>query len=88
MLFGPSPGEAFLLFLLPLLVSFVLFVCLLFGWRRFIALLFAIVFFATYIAIGLSSVGNIVGGFMLLFSAWAAVVFLAIALFVSTRPTP
>ena len=84
--FGPSQSEALLLFQFPLLVALVLSVCLLFGWRRFVALLVAIAAFIAYIAIGVSSLGNIVGAFMLLFSAWVAVAFLAIALFVSTRP--
>ena len=83
--FGPSHNEALLLFRLPFFLSLVLVVCLLFGWRRFVALLGAALALFVYLVIGFSTLQNIGGAFMLLFSGWAAVFFLAIALFVSTR---
>jgi hypothetical protein len=83
--FGPSQSEALLLFQLPLLLSLALIISLLFSWCRFVALLGAAFAFAMYVSIGVSSLRSIVGAFMLLFSGWVAVTFLAIALFVSTR---
>lgn len=83
--FGPSQNEALLYFQLPLLISLVLAVCLLFGWRRFLALLGATLAFAIFVAAGISSLDSFFGAMMLLFSGWVAVVFLSLALFLSTR---
>jgi len=83
--FGPSHDEVFILFQLPFIISILLLISLLFNWRRFRALLGAAFSFAIYITFGLSALHSFFGAIVLMFSGWAGVLFLAIALFVSTR---
>lgn len=86
--FKPSHLEVFLLGWLPFIISFVLFFLLLIDWRRFFALLLAVLAFAGYFVVGISSLHSLFGAMMLVFSGWAAVVFLALALYGGTRFSP
>ena len=81
--FGPSQNETPLLLQVPFAISLVLALCLLVG--RFSALVGAVIAFVLYIGVAISALGSIVGAMMLAFSGWAAVVFLTVALFLSTR---
>jgi len=84
---GISQIEVYLFIMLPFLASFVLAIFLLFSWRGFVALLAALAAFVVYVVIGLFMIRHyvVVSLFMLLFSGWAVVTFLAIALYVSIR---
>lgn len=77
--FGPSGTESFLIFWLPLIGSFFICMLLLFSWRKFLSLLFALAVTVMWGAIGIASLGSIVGAFMLLFIIWFLFVSLLIA---------
>jgi hypothetical protein len=83
--FGPSQDEVFLLLQLPFILSISLMISLLFGWRRFKALIVAAFASAIYITCALAVLQSFLGAIMLMFSGWAVVLFLTIALFASTR---
>lgn len=84
---GASHAEAVFYFWMPLVISAGLVVLLLVGWRRFFALISALVSFAIYVAIGVASLHNVFGIMMLLFSGWAAVGFLLLAFYFISQGT-
>ncbi|NVO05547.1 MAG: hypothetical protein HXX19_06200, partial [Rhodoferax sp.] len=70
--FGPSDSELLLLLQFPLLVSLVLSICLLFSWRKFRALLAALVAQGIYLSVGIKGLHDLYGALMLLYSGWVA----------------
>jgi len=84
-MFGPSQDELLLLLHLPLLISLAVALFMLFSRSTFAALIAALFLSAVWVAIAIGSLGTIVGAFMLMASAWATLLFVSLAFYVSWR---
>lgn len=85
MLIGPSGAEVAWLLQTPAVISALLIVCLLIVRRSFKALSLAAVATVVYVLTSIALLRSSAGAFMLLFSGWAAVAFLSIALYSSFK---
>jgi len=83
-MFSPGSGGLFLLLQLPVLLSVILAIPLLLSWRKFYFLVLAALASAAYLLVALSLLEVLIGVLMLMISAWAVVLFLALALWLSS----